>query len=125
MQVNSVKEHPAVMRRTLLVVALFATLALPTLAHADERDFDLINNSTSPISAVFVSPAEDDAWGQNILNENINSGDSRAILFSGELATCIYDLRVEFLDGSNGELRDLDLCATNNVTLDDQFITAN
>jgi hypothetical protein len=64
-------------------------------------------------------------WGQNILNENINSGDSRAILFSGELATCIYDLRVEFLDGSNGELRDLDLCATNNVTLDDQFITAN
>jgi hypothetical protein len=114
-----------VMRRTLLVLALFATLALPKVAQADDRDFDLINNSTSPISAVYVSPADDDVWGASILTENINPGDSRSILFQGELATCVYDVRVEFVDGSNGELRDLDLCATNTITLDDQFITAN
>jgi hypothetical protein len=114
-----------VMRRTLLVLALFATLALPGVARADDRDFDLINNSTSPITAVYVSPEHDDVWGANILTENINPGESRSILFQGEFGTCVYDVRVEFLDASNGELRDLDLCATNNITLDDQFITAN
>src|SRR4051812_17973924 len=112
------------MRGFLLVVALFATLALPRMAQADDRDFDLINNSTSPISAVYVSPADDDDWGANVLTDNINPGELRGILFQDELATCLYDVRVEFADGSNGELRDLDLCATNSITLDDQFITA-
>jgi hypothetical protein len=113
------------MRRTLLVLALFAALALPRVALADDRDFDLINNSTIPITAVYVSPADDDVWGANILTDTLNPGDSRSIVFSGELATCVYDVRVEFDDGSNGELRDLDLCSTNSITLDDQFITAN
>jgi hypothetical protein len=113
------------MRTTLLALVLVATLALPGVASADERDFDLVNNSTSSISAVYVSPADEDVWGSSILNESISPGDSRAILFQGELTTCVYDVRVEFADGSNGELRDLDLCSTNSITLDDQFITAN
>src|SRR5947209_974299 len=99
------------MRRMLLVVAIAATLALPIAARADDRDFDIINNATSPIDAVYVSPADDDMWGANVLAESVDPGESRNILFQDEFATCIYDVRVEFIDGSTGELRDLDLCA--------------
>ena len=124
--VYSVLGSGVVIWRTLLVIlGIVAIVAPTTLAWADERDFELINNSSSPINALFASPADNDVWGDNILIENVDPGDSRSILFQDELATCTYDVRVEFVDGSNGELRELDLCSTNTITLDDEFITAN
>jgi hypothetical protein len=110
--------------RTLAVAApLAASLALPLagIAHADERDFTLVNNSSAVLTHLYVSPSAADSWGDDVLGKDVmGPGESVLVYFRGfDGGSCAYDIRTLFADGGEGKMTGVDLCATDTVTFAD------
>jgi hypothetical protein len=110
--------------RTLAIAApLAATLALPIagIAHADERDFTLVNNSSASLTRLYVSPSAADTWGDDILGRGVmGPGESVLVYFTNfSDGSCGYDIQASFQDGGEGKLIGVDLCATDTVTFSD------
>jgi hypothetical protein len=118
-------------RRPIITLAYFLLAAtfvispmLASTALADPRDFMFQNGSSNAIDEAYVARSESTSWGSNVLSSPIQPGESRGIIFEGDLSTCVYDVHVTFDDGSTAALSNLDLCDTVSVTLDDSYITA-
>jgi len=104
-----------------IVVLALATVAIPS-AHADPRDFTLVNGTGGTvITEVYVSPSSADDWQDDVLQQDVLlPGDSVDINFTGfNTSTCTYDIKVVGKDGSSGELDSVDLCNTTTVTFHD------
>jgi hypothetical protein len=104
----------------MAALAIMTTLAVQTpRALADERDFTLINGGRGVITHVYVSPAESNDWGDDVLGRDVlNPGESVFIYFTRFTAgSCFYDIRV-LGDGGASEaiLRAVNLCGTDTVT---------
>ena len=102
------------------VVALaLAASALP--AAADPRDFDLANNSSIVLTHVFVSPSDEQRWGEDVLGRDVlNPTETLSIAFSGfDGATCQYDIKVIGQQGEEGLMYKVDLCSSTSVTFSD------
>lgn len=113
------------MRRRLTggALALVLALAMVTLssraAHADPRDFTLINaHPTVTITHVYVGPSNQADWGEDILGRDVlPPGESVFIYFTRFTpGDCFYDIRVVFADGDEGLLYGVNLCETDTVT---------
>ncbi len=77
--------------------------------------------STGPgaeIHALYVSPADQNEWGNDILGQDtLAAGESAEIEFSPAEEAEKWDLRVEDADGNSIEWNDLDLIEIAKVTL--------
>ena len=110
--------------RTLALAApLAAAVALPLagVAHADQRDFTLVNSTSQVLTHVFVSPSTVEDWGDDILGQAVlSSGESVFIYFTKfNGSACAYDVKVLTESGGEGSLLGVDLCATDTVTFSD------
>jgi hypothetical protein len=87
-------------------------------AHADPRDFTLINSTGETISFVYVGPSSSDDWGDDILGADILSAGQRLnITFSRfRPGDCLYDIKVVTTSNREGYLWKVDLCSTTTVT---------
>jgi hypothetical protein len=105
-------------RLFLPVLAMVAAVAMVALgsqvARADERDFTLVNNSSSTIVELYVGPSSSDDWGSDILGAQVlGPGQQVNIYFTRfNAGQCIYDLKVVLDDGSSASLYGVDLCNT-------------
>ena len=99
------------------LAVLSATLAAP--AFADDVQFDLINDSSSDLQQLFVSPVGTDSWGEDILGTEVLAvGENGVVTIGDGSEICDYDLRFVMADG--GELvREADLCELSSFTLTD------
>jgi hypothetical protein len=95
----------------LTTSALFAATLTP--AFADQRDFTLVNDAPLTIANLYVSPAEMNEWGGDILGDQvIPSGESASVTFDGNAAgDCNYDIMVRGQGGEEGVLFKVDLCS--------------
>ncbi|MBC9178847.1 hypothetical protein [Pseudoroseomonas ludipueritiae] len=80
-----------------------------------DPSFTLRNEANSPVREIYASPSNEDDWGQDQLGrETLRAHGRRTIrLPSGE---CQYDLRIVWEDGRSEERRDVNLCATRELT---------
>ena len=95
----------------MLVVpaAVSATPAASTPAQ-DARDFSILNNSSTPIQAVYVSHTTAEEWGENVLSSPIEVGEERGFTFAyPEAGRCTYWVFIQS-DTKFVELADVDLC---------------
>lgn len=101
-------------------IAIVGT-ALPLIAFsslkvlADEIIISVINNSGKEMTAIYISPPDQDDWGENELDEAV--ADRSKVDFSwdqddygGSDAGCIFDVRAEYSDGKSTDLEKMDLC---------------
>jgi hypothetical protein len=103
------------MKRFLIIAALFAAVAAS--AAAQVFDFTLINKTGYTIDKVFVSPADDDDWGEDVLGvDQLPNGRQVEIEFDSVYEAVLlafgidkYDLMAEYEDGSTDEFYDLKL----------------
>ncbi len=107
--------------------ALVATsFAIPALligmqsAHAEDLEFTLHNQSSSPITEFYVESTELKTWGDNILTETINPGESATVTIADGKTTCTYGIRGTFSDGAAVEEEDLNLCELGSYTYHDK-----
>jgi hypothetical protein len=111
------------MKRIALVLGLVFLVALA--ASANVFDFTLANKTGYDIDEIFVSPADADDWGDDVLEEDIlPNGKSFEIEFDSDYEAILlafdidkYDLMVTYEDGSTDEWYDLKLETINQITL--------
>ena len=63
-----------------------------------------------------VSPHSDDHWGPDILGrDTLANGERAEITFDRDEQQCHWDIKVTYDDHTNNDLRDVNLCETNEV----------
>jgi len=98
-----------------------AGLSLPLVALAASSVFaqivrvSVINNSGKTMTAVYMSPPDQETWGKNELEAPIDDREkadfewNRAD-YGGSDAGCVFDVRAEYSDGKATDLDAVDLC---------------
>ena len=106
--------------KKLLTICCTAVLlfANQSTSVAGDQDFKLNNKTGVEINALYVSPADKNAWGEDILGQDtLAAGGSVEIEFSPKEEAEKWDLRVEDKAGNSIEWTDLDLTEISEVTL--------
>ncbi|MFC7737017.1 hypothetical protein ACFQX4_14450 [Roseomonas sp. GCM10028921] len=102
-------------RRGALVLALLlAASAAPALAQGGDPSFNLVNRSGTVIQELYVSSAQVQSWGGDLLGRDVlPSGRSFPVrLPQGQ---CVNDLRVVYEGGRSEERRGIDTCRLSEV----------
>ena len=93
-------------------------LAAPQTSNAGDQDFTVVNKTGVEINALYVSPADQNEWGEDILGKDtLPAGESTDIEFDAEEEAAKWDLRIEDKQGNSIEWTDLDLTEISKVTL--------
>jgi len=103
---------------TVVVIALLFTGWSARSVHADHLNFTLYNQGSRAIVGIYISDTFADAWGENILDQSdLKSGDNILITFPGQNpnSPCLWNIKVIYEDGTSPEVRDYDLCQSNNT----------
>ena len=105
--------------KKLLSICTAATLLFAAhTSNAGDQDFTVVNKTGVEINALYVSPADKNNWGEDILGQDtLPAGESVEIEFDPEEEAAKWDLRVEDKDGNSIEWTDLDLTEIAKVTL--------
>jgi hypothetical protein len=111
------------MKRTAVFLSLLLVLALG--AFSQTFDFTLMNKTGYTIDKVFVSPAGDDEWGEDVLGEDqLKNNKSFEIKFPADYEAILlafdvdkYDMKCEYTDGSSDEWTGLKLEDITYITL--------
>ena len=103
--------------RTALVAAVAVLSATPALCQ--DLVFTLVNESSQTIVEMYVSPVDEEEWGENILMvEGVEPGVSGEVTIADGLDVCDYDLR--FVTDEGGEVtQEQNLCDLATFTVSD------
>jgi hypothetical protein len=106
------------MKKFVTSCAAAALLLVSSNTFAGEQDFTLVNSTGVEIHSLFVSPADQDEWGPDILGQDtLADGQTAEITFSPKEEAAKWDLKVTDKAGNSIEWVDLDLTEISEVTL--------
>ena len=108
--------------RTAAALALAGVLFAAGPALAEDLTFDLINKSSSAVTAVYLSHSGTSDWEENILGKGTraNPGETLEITVADGRDTCMYDIKILFKDETEVEDYKLDLCDLGEYTVEDE-----
>lgn len=103
--------------RIVLAAALATVVTTPVFA--DDLVFTLVNDSSHSITEMYVSPVDQDQWGENILMvDAVDPGVSGDVTIADGLDVCNYDLRFVTAEGAEAE-QTQNLCEIATFTVSD------
>jgi hypothetical protein len=77
-----------------------------------------VNGTKYTIVELYVSPTNDDKWGEDVLGEDIlKPGQKVDIEFSRSESTCTWDLKIVDEDKDEVEWEKFNLCEISEITL--------
>ena len=98
-----------------IVLALTATVGL---VRAGGQDFVLVNKTGYDIDEVYVAPANQKEWGEDVMDKDtLDNGDKVNIEFSHKEKECLWDMKIIFSDKEEAVWEDFDLCKVREITL--------
>lgn len=108
------------MKKNFILAAAAAALTLSVAqAAAEDLDFSLVNDTDTPITGFFVSPASSNDWENNLMTGGIlDAGYETDVYIADGLSTCVYDIRAVFSDGEALEDYGLNLCELGSYTFE-------
>jgi hypothetical protein len=105
----------------LLACALVGAALTSSVSASSQRrvlDFTLVNSTKYTVVELYVSPANDDKWGEDVLGEDVlKPGEKVDIEFSRGETTCIWDLKIVDEDKDEVEWTKFNLCEASEITL--------
>ena len=106
-----------IMKLMTMTAALALSMAVGSLARADGHpaDFVIHNDTGVAIESLFVSQADSNKWGGDILGvDTLAAGEKAKISFSGDAEVCVFDIRITH--GTDAwVVGDVDLCKVNDM----------
>lgn len=100
-----------------IAAMIAATLATP--AFAEDLVFTLINDSSHTIVEMYVSPVDEEQWGENILTvAEVAPGVSGDVTIADGLDVCDYDIRIVTAEGGDSNVAQ-NLCEMETLTVND------
>lgn len=103
------------MRNLFMTVAAIAALAVPAVAQTGAVSFSIENNSEHTIDAILYGQSSSDEWSDNILDYQVEPGDTVEVTVDDDLEDCMYDFAYSFDDGS-AYVERVDMCEINGST---------
>ena len=111
------------MKKWFLVIGLAVVMAVS--AFAQVFDFTSVNNTGYAIDEIYLSPSDDDEWGDDILELDVLAdGESVEFEFDPDMEELflafgvdLYDMRCVYEDGSTDEWYELKLEEIDELTL--------
>jgi hypothetical protein len=103
-----------------LALALVAVLVATPRAKAEsELDFTIVNSTGYGIKELYVGPTKSDSWGENLLDETLENGESVKIEFHPEAEDIAkWDIMIAWVDeGENVYWRGYKLAEISKITL--------
>ena len=94
--------------------------AAPATASAGQaqQNFTVVNHTGHTVMTLNVSPNNSDEWGPDILGRAVlANGESAPITFPRTETQCSWDIKATYDDGTNTDMRAVDLCTVATVTL--------
>lgn len=82
-------------------------------------DFSVVNSSPKVMAEVYVSPSDQDKWGEDRLPGTLNPG-GKFLVRLPRNGVCVYDVRVVYEDKTSEERRRQDLCKVNDLAFNAQ-----
>jgi hypothetical protein len=106
-------------QRLFSTLGLVSALAIgATALRAGDQDFVLVNKTGYDIDEVYVAPANEKEWGEDIMGKDVlEDGQKVTIEFSHKEKECAWDMRIVFSDGEEAVWEDFDLCKVREITL--------
>ena len=108
-------------KRSLTLFGLSVVLALTAtvgLVRAGGQDFVLVNKTGYDIGEVYVAPANQKEWGEDVMGKDtLDNGDKVNIEFSHKEKECLWDMKIIFSDKEEAVWEDFDLCKVREITL--------
>ncbi len=107
------------LRRLSTIGLTLALLTAPASAlRAANQDFVLVNKTGYDIAEVYISPANDKDWGEDVMGKDtLDDGDRVTIEFSHKEKECVWDMKIVFDDEEEAVWEDFDLCKVREITL--------
>jgi hypothetical protein len=107
------------MKKIISATVAAACLFSATVAWAAPQDFDIHNRTGQSIMTLQVAPSGENTWGEDILTDDIlEDGESGEVTFDRDADACLWDIRVTYEDGDEGDWRQVDLCKTTDIILE-------
>jgi hypothetical protein len=97
------------MRKTIFAAAAVLALSF-SVANARDVGFSVVNQTGSPMKALYGGPSSSGEWGSNILQGTIPSGGTLSVTIGGT-SVCQYDFRYEIEGHEPIEEYAVDICA--------------
>jgi hypothetical protein len=112
------------MKKLLLITAVFIGLFFAgsvSDSNAQALGFYLTNNTGFTLSNIYVSPAESNKWGEDILPRDLfENGTSVEVFIPAEFGeTCVFDIKITDLEGDAVIFTNVDACKLYNLSLND------
>ena len=106
------------MIKKLFAAAAAMTMLVANPANAGMQDFRVHNETGQAIINIYVSPSSETHWGPDILGvEILADGESGVVRFDRDEESCLWDIKVNYQDGDQGDWRQINLCETTDITL--------
>jgi hypothetical protein len=88
-----------------------------SVAMAGSDDYAVINKLGMDITHLYLSPNNDDNWGEDILGRDVlEDGDECGIEFDPDDTECAYDIKIIDDKGKAWTVTNIDLCKWHKVT---------
>ena len=103
----------------LSFVFVLALTAVSKVSFGQALFFNIINNTGETLNNIYVTPAETDDWGNDILPESLFEAGTTVRVDIPETygTTCSFDLKITDLEGNAVEFKGIDACKLLNLTL--------
>lgn len=99
--------------------AAILAAGLASLAFAEDLVFALINDSSHTIVEMYVSPVDEEMWGENILTvAEVPPGTGGDVTIADGLDVCDYDIRLVSAEGGDSQVTQ-NLCEMQTLTVND------
>lgn len=98
----------------LLFVLIFVVLVLfsANKSNAQALTYDVVNNTGFTLVDIFVTPAEQNHWGNDILPNNLfENGSTVTVTIPAEYGeTCMFDMKITDTAGNFVVFHNIDAC---------------
>ncbi len=97
------------MRNLFLTAAAIVAFASSAAAQTESVSFSIHNNSDKTVESILYGQSSSDTWSDNILDYQVEPGDTVEITVDDGLEDCMYDFYYTFDDGTDYVER-VDMC---------------
>ncbi len=101
----------------MLFSAIFGMILSSNVTAQDEVKFTLVNKTGFDLIDIYISPAGQDQWGEDLFLGTFNNFEAKDFRVKTAEKLCLFDLRAVKLDSSELIFRNINLCKILIVTL--------
>jgi hypothetical protein len=103
----------------LAVTGLFLLLFSYSETTAQELGFYIVNNTGVTLNNIYVSPAESNNWGNDILPNDMFDDQSSVMVYipADYGSTCLFDIKITDIPGNAVIFTNVDACKLHTLTI--------